>query len=1060
MNSKHFKKRVKLILILFLFYALSNLVLPRDKQVDESKQLREGILAAYKSGGEQGLRDFVKKQKDKISNKFIVDFAEAGKKERKEEWLKVSLFMARGQKDGKTPADVLYKTGEYFLLISDNKKAFDYFEKALPIYVKLNDLVGQGNVYLSKGTIYYYTGDNSGALEMYNKALLFFKKAENPIGQGNVYRGKGDIYSYTGDNPRALEMYDKALVFYEKAGAPIGQGNVYMSKGDTYFYTGDYPGAIELYEKALYFYEKGGDIIGQGIVYMGKGDIYLYTGAQSKALEMYDKALPFFEKMVNLLGQGNMYLRKGDCYLNTYENSKALKMYDKALFFYEKVKEPIGQGNVYLGKGDIYLRIGGCSKALEMYDKALPFFEKVVNPLGQGNVNLRKGVIYLHTGDYSKALMMYDKALPFYERVGAPLGQGNVYRRKGEIYLYTGDYSRALAMYDKALPFFEKAGEPRGPGNVYREKGKIYFLIGDYSKSFEMYNKALLFCKKSDDIEAESYALHGKAKVFAQQGKTDDALALFEKDMANLEKVRTRTAFSEMKRTFMEKVYVQYEETVLFMMENKYYDKGFKYAESMRARVFLDRIVEGFVRLDKGLAADLKKKRNRLVAKLSLITKEMHKTAAKNNEKKLHELKEQYRKVENEFEELLIKIRLDNPVYALVRYPQPVSVQDVQEEILEKGEMLLRYFITPQKVYVFIISKENFKVVPINVNEKEINKKIEFFLRALKEHNFSYIKRYGNTLYEKLFKPLEPALEINQDIIIIPDGQLAKIPFESLIINNKDKESGQFIFLLEKYHIKYIQSASVLSVLRRYYRRDSETKSFIGFGDPVYDYDNFKQGKPELGSPDPVKGDEITGIHRGKYHREGGKLVRLQGSGEEVKTIFELFKKKNQKSVVQLRTKATEENARAMDMKEFDYIHFACHGILGENFQSLVLSQLPPEETPEDGYFTLNEIMNCDYNAKLVVLSACQTGSGRMEKAEGVTGLTRAVMYAGTPAVMASLWKVDDMAAKELMVKFYRNMLEKNLDKTEALRQAKLALLKNKKYTSPLYWSAFVMYGE
>jgi CHAT domain-containing protein len=104
--------------------------------------------------------------------------------------------------------------------------------------------------------------------------------------------------------------------------------------------------------------------------------------------------------------------------------------------------------------------------------------------------------------------------------------------------------------------------------------------------------------------------------------------------------------------------------------------------------------------------------------------------------------------------------------------------------------------------------------------------------------------------------------------------------------------------------------------------------------------------------------------------------------------------------------------------------------------------------------------MNCDYNAKLVVLSACQTGTGKMERAEGVTGLTRAVMYAGTPAVMASLWKVDDNATKELMINFYRNMLEKNLDKTEALRQAKLELLKTKQYASPLFWSAFVLYGE
>ena len=145
-------------------------------------------------------------------------------------------------------------------------------------------------------------------------------------------------------------------------------------------------------------------------------------------------------------------------------------------------------------------------------------------------------------------------------------------------------------------------------------------------------------------------------------------------------------------------------------------------------------------------------------------------------------------------------------------------------------------------------------------------------------------------------------------------------------------------------------------------------------------------------------------------------------------------------------------------MKEFDYIHFSCHGILGDDFQGLVLSQIP--QSTEDGFLTSNEIMNCDYNAKLVVLSSCQTGTGKVGRGEGVNGLIRAVMYAGTPAVVASLWNVSDIGTKELMVKFYKNMLEKGMSKEEALRQAKLDLINSDKYSSPYFWSAFVMYGE
>ncbi|NIM10412.1 MAG: hypothetical protein GTN82_00340, partial [Candidatus Aminicenantes bacterium] len=239
---------------------------------------------------------------------------------------------------------------------------------------------------------------------------------------------------------------------------------------------------------------------------------------------------------------------------------------------------------------------------------------------------------------------------------------------------------------------------------MYGSKGDIYSRIGENFRALEMYNKALPFFKKKGDIELESVALHTKAKVWVKLEKKDEAMDLFEKGIANLEKVRAQTAFSEMKRTFMEKFYKQYVETVMFMLENKHENKGFKYAESMRARVFLDQIAEGLVRLDKGLTQELKQNRDNLVAKLSLLGKKMHQTAGKKEEKKLLELKEQYRKVESEFEDLLVKIRLSNPLYASVRYPQPITVRTLQTEVLKKGEILVRYFISPDKLYVFLIS--------------------------------------------------------------------------------------------------------------------------------------------------------------------------------------------------------------------------------------------------------------------------------------------------------------------------------------------------------------------
>lgn len=167
---------------------------------------------------------------------------------------------------------------------------------------------------------------------------------------------------------------------------------------------------------------------------------------------------------------------------------------------------------------------------------------------------------------------------------------------------------------------------------------------------------------------------------------------------------------------------------------------------------------------------------------------------------------------------------------------------------------------------------------------------------------------------------------------------------------------------------------------------------------------------------------------------------------------------RNKREKVNLRLDAREENAKSDDIASYGYIHLSAHGVLDHRFQAVALSQIPDAE--EDGFLTVREIMTCRYNARLVVLSACETGLGKSEEGEGVTGLTRAVMYAGSPAAVVSLWDVSDVATMELMTRFYGHMLRDGMSKEEALRQAKVDLLRTVDYTHPFFWRAFVMYGE
>jgi CHAT domain-containing protein len=160
---------------------------------------------------------------------------------------------------------------------------------------------------------------------------------------------------------------------------------------------------------------------------------------------------------------------------------------------------------------------------------------------------------------------------------------------------------------------------------------------------------------------------------------------------------------------------------------------------------------------------------------------------------------------------------------------------------------------------------------------------------------------------------------------------------------------------------------------------------------------------------------------------------------------------------------AAKKTLLASDLRKYNILHFATHGSIDTEhpeLSGLVLSLVDPKGKPVDGFLRLHEIYNLDVDAGLVVLSACRTALGKEVHGEGLIGLTRGFMYAGTSRVVSSLWSVDDRASAQLMSKFYNAMLSKGLTPAAALRQAQLELLRQPRWSTPHYWAAFGIHGE
>jgi CHAT domain-containing protein len=315
-------------------------------------------------------------------------------------------------------------------------------------------------------------------------------------------------------------------------------------------------------------------------------------------------------------------------------------------------------------------------------------------------------------------------------------------------------------------------------------------------------------------------------------------------------------------------------------------------------------------------------------------------------------------------------------------------------------------------------------------------------------------------LAQQLIGPARNQLAGKTQLVIVADGALQRLPFEALLKETAAPQPttalNEWPYLIKEFAISYAPSVSIWANLHVGAQQGhTGQKDFIAFGDPLYD-----QASSDLSATL----SETT--------RAGapGHLPPLTHSRAEVEKIAALFPRK--RVALFLGAQANEENVKAAErLSQYRFVHFSAHAIMNETaprFSGLLLSPFtatddaPHTTSYEDGLLTANEIFKLRLNAELVSLSACETGLGKEIKGEGLMGLMRAFICAGTPSVLVSLWKVDDEAAADQMVRFYQSLLkgraQGRFNKAQALRQARLNTIR--RGSVPYFWAPFVLVGN
>jgi len=344
------------------------------------------------------------------------------------------------------------------------------------------------------------------------------------------------------------------------------------------------------------------------------------------------------------------------------------------------------------------------------------------------------------------------------------------------------------------------------------------------------------------------------------------------------------------------------------------------------------------------------------------------------------------------------------PELALLATVQPLSLSGVQI-LLDDDSELLEYYITDDRLLIWLISKNSVEVFTVEVSAGQLEEMTLGFRTTIELRGD--IRPLSRDLYRLLVTPVEQAITSDK-LIIVPHSILNYLPFQAL-----QNETGDY--LIDRYSITYLPSASVMNFLPS--KRRQFKGKLLALGNPATDREGFKSL--------PFAEGEVTGIGN----------------------IFP-------GSVVRIGADATEEEFRRL-AGQYDLLHLACHSELNAAYPMFSGLLLSPGGD-QDGELDVHEVFTLDLNAYLVVLSGCETGLGKLTSGDDLVGLSRAFIYAGTPALAASLWQVADESTGYLMTEFYRNLRE--LGRAEALRQAQLAT--REKYPHPFHWAPFVLIGE
>jgi CHAT domain-containing protein/Tfp pilus assembly protein PilF len=758
--------------------------------------------------------------------------------------------------------------------------------------------------------------------------------------------------------------------------------------------------AVTAWQQALKLYQKDRDEQGEIATLGMLTSSYIDLGEYDRASTDGERLLQLAKKSNNLKVQAQTLGNLGIAYQRLGNYPKSLTVNQQASTIFKSLNLRQSEGQILSNLGNTYSLIGDYDRAIPLYKQSLEIARSTKNVQQEGNVLSNLGAVYTNQGQDRQALTFYQDSLKIARTLDDRSLQTGILINLGTTHYLLGDKNLGVTTYQQAQTLAKQLENPQLLGEVLSNLGLIYEDRREYTKAIQSHQQSLDIAIATKNSRTEALARNSLAHTFLATNRLTEAQQQLRTAIATLDRMRSSLTELEQVSIFDTQAF-SYNLLEQVLIADRKPEAALEAAEQGRARAFALRLA------------------NRLKSSASSQPSGESVDVSTPSIDKIRQIAKQHQAT------LVSYSIVADQEFKFRGKQRGVAAELYIWVVQPNGKVTFRQvdlkFLQQQKITLEQLTNASRCLMPDRQDCLDIEPTIAKFTKgkypALKE------------LYQITIAPIADLLPQNPDdyVIFIPQDSLFRVPFAAL-------QSPDGKFLIEKHTVLSAPSIQVLNFTDRQRQRQANdtNRSAIVVGNPTMPKILTKIGEPPF------------------------QLANLPGSEQEAKEISQLLN-----TQPMMGKSATKANF-IKTLSQARFVHLATHGLL--NYVSI--AGVDSTEVPgalalapagnDDGLLTSREILNLKIDAKLVVLSACDTGQGRIT-GDGVIGLSRAWISAGVPSTIVSLRTVPDLSTRTLMVSFYQNFTKTS----NIARSLRLAMLETKKTNPiPINWAAFILIGE